>query len=134
MRRRAAFSLLLFLAAGGLSCAADEGTARLVNIATRAAVGGTAGTPIPGFVLSGPGAKPIVVRAIGPTLGGFGVSGVLADPRLGLVSGVATSVTNDNWNAADAAAMTAAGGFALTAGARMPRSSRISTRARIPRR
>jgi len=118
MRRRAAFSLLLFLAAGGLSCAADEGTARLVNIATRAAVGGTAGTPIPGFVLSGPGAKPIVVRAIGPTLGGFGVSGVLADPRLGLVSGVATSVTNDNWNAADAAAMTAAGGFALTAGSK----------------
>jgi hypothetical protein len=118
MRRRAAFSLLLFLAAGGLSCAADEGTARLVNIATRAAVGGTAGTPIPGFVLSGPGAKPIVIRAIGPTLGGFGVSGVLADPRLSLIRDAATSATNDNWNAADAAVMTAAGGFALTAGSK----------------
>ncbi len=114
----AVFFLLIFLAAGGLGRAANEGTARLVNIATRAAVGGAAGTPIPGFVLSGPGAKPIVIRAIGPTLGGFGVSGVLADPRLSLVRDAATSATNDNWNAADAAVMNAAGGFALTAGSK----------------
>ena len=98
--------------------AADEGTARLVNIATRAAVGGAAGSPIPGFVLSGAATKPIIVRAVGPTLGGFGVTGVLADPRLSLVSGGVTTATNDNWNAADGALMTAAGGFALTAGSK----------------
>ncbi len=108
---------LLTLAVGA-GWAADEGTARLVNIATRAAVGGAAGSPIPGFVLSGSATKPIIVRAVGPTLGGFGVTGVLADPRLSLVSGSATTATNDNWNAADGALMTAAGGFALTAGSK----------------
>ena len=94
------------------------GTARLVNIATRAALGGTAGTPIPGFVLSGTGTKQMVVRAVGPTLGSFGVSGVLADPRLSLVSGGATVASNDNWLAADTAAMAGAGAFALTGGSK----------------
>ncbi len=93
----------------------SSGTARLVNIATRAALGGAAGTPIPGFVLSGTGTKQMLVRAVGPTLGNFGVSGVLADPRLSLVSGGTTLATNDNWLAGDAAAMVAAGAFALTA-------------------
>ena len=114
----AVFFLLIFLAAGGLGRAANEGTARLVNIATRAAVGGAAGTPIPGFVLSGGGTKSIIVRAVGPTLGSFGVSGVLADPRLSIVSGNATIATNDNWLAADGAVMGAAGAFNLTAGSK----------------
>ena len=101
-----------------IAAAADADTARLVNIATRAAVGGAAGTPIPGFVLSGGGTKSIIVRAVGPTLGGFGVSGVLADPRLSIVSGNATIATNDNWLAADGAVMGAAGAFNLTAGSK----------------
>ena len=42
--------------------AAAQG-AYLVNIATRAPVGGAAGTPIPGFVLAGAGSKPVLVRA-----------------------------------------------------------------------
>ncbi len=93
----------------------STGTARLVNIATRVALGGAAGTPIPGFVLSGTGTKQMLVRAIGPTLTAFGVTGVLADPRLSLVSGNSTVASNDNWIAADVATMTAAGAFALTA-------------------
>lgn len=97
---------------------ADAPSARLVNIATRAAVGGAAGTPIPGFVLSGGGTKSIIVRAVGPTLSNFGVSGVLADPRLSIVSGNATIATNDNWLVGDGAAMTAAGAFNLTAGSK----------------
>jgi hypothetical protein len=101
-----------------IAAAADADTARLVNIATRAAVGGAAGTPIPGFVLSGGGTKSIIVRAVGPTLGSFGVSGVLADPRLSIVSGNATIATNDNWLAADGAVMGAAGAFNLTAGSK----------------
>lgn len=96
----------------------STGTARLVNIATRVALGGPAGTPIPGFVLSGAGTKQMLVRAVGPTLTNFGVTGVLADPRLGLMSGNVAIASNDNWLASDAAAFTASGAFALTAGSR----------------
>ena len=94
------------------------GTARLVNIATRAALGGVAGTPIPGFVLSGTGTKQMLVRAVGPTLASFGVSGVLTDPRLSLMSGSTTVASNDNWLVADSATMTSVGAFALTAGSK----------------
>jgi hypothetical protein len=45
----------------------------------------------------------------------FGVTGVLADPRLSLVSGTATVATNDNWLAADTATMAGVGAFALVA-------------------
>ena len=106
-----------FLCFGGVR-AADADPARLVNIATRVAVGGTAGTPIPGFVLAGAGSKSVLVRAVGPTLANFGVEGVLADPRLSLVNGTTTVATNDDWAAADAQAMRNAGAFALGAASR----------------
>ncbi len=94
------------------------GTARLVNIAARVALGGAAGTPITGFVLGGAGTKTMVIRAVGPTLAGFGVSGVLGDPHLTLSNGAAIVATNDNWLAGDAATMTGAGAFALAAGSK----------------
>ena len=94
----------------------SSGTARLVNIATRVALGGAAGTPIPGFVLSGTGTKQMLVRAIGPTLASFGVGGALGDPRLSLISGTTTVASNDNWLAVDTATMVDVGAFALTPG------------------
>ncbi|MBL9201016.1 MAG: metallophosphoesterase, partial [Opitutaceae bacterium] len=109
---------MLALCAMAVGRSADANPPRLLNIATRAAVGGAAGAPIPGFVLSGAGTKPIVVRAVGPTLAGFGVTGTLADPRLTLMGGTATLATNDNWLAADGATMINAGAFALNAGSR----------------
>lgn len=99
----------------------SSGTARLVNIATRAQVGGAAGTPISGFVIgggTGVGSKRMLVRAVGPTLATFGVTGALADPSLALVSGGATLANNDNWVAGDAATFTATGAFALGAASR----------------
>lgn len=95
--------------------AADAPAARIVNIATRAKIGGTAGTPIAGFVLSGSGSKQMLVRACGPALTGFGVSGALADPSLALLAGSTTVASNDNWLGADAAVMAATGAFALAA-------------------
>lgn len=90
-----------------------SGTARLVNLATRVQVGGSAGTPISGFVLSGSGTRTMLVRAVGPTLATLGVSGVLPDPALSLVSGGNVLASNDTWSAATAATMTASGAFAL---------------------
>ena len=92
-----------------------SGTARLINIATRVTLGGNAGTPIPGFVLGGSGTKQMLLRAVGPTLAAFGITGVLGDPRLSLITGGTTVASNDNWLAADAATFTSSGAFALTA-------------------
>ena len=114
-------SYRVFAVRGPLAAEAElgtTGTARLVNIATRAAVGGVAGSPIPGFVLNGTAERLMVVRAVGPTLSGFGVGGVLADPRFSLVRGGVIVASSDNWLAADTAAMATAGAFALTAGSK----------------
>lgn len=96
----------------------STGTARLVNIATRAQVGGAAGTPISGFAIAGSGTKRVLVRAVGPALAGFGVNGALADPSVAVMSGTVNVASNDNWAAADAGVFTATGAFALTTGSR----------------
>lgn len=97
--------------------AAGRGDARVTNLSARAAVGGAAGTPILGFVVAG-GAKRLVVRGVGPTLAGFGVGGVLADPIVELRQGPTLVQANDNWLVPDAVAMAASGAFALPAGSR----------------
>ena len=51
MHFRPPFFVSLILASAAAGWAADVDPARLVNIAARVAVGGVAGTPIPGFVL-----------------------------------------------------------------------------------
>ena len=45
----------------------------------------------------------VLVRAIGPALANFGVTGFLADPALTVYSGSTAIASNDNWLAADAA-------------------------------
>jgi uncharacterized protein (DUF1800 family) len=117
MNSKSLHSLLLsFLAlAGAATLPAQE--ARLANLATRGQTGTGAEVLTAGFVI-GPGPnKQVVIRAIGPTLSAFGLSGLLADPFLTLInaSTQATVATNDNWLAADAATMAAAGAFALPA-------------------
>ncbi|MBI5694091.1 MAG: hypothetical protein HZC55_28785 [Verrucomicrobia bacterium] len=98
---------------------AEPATARLVNLATRALVGGAAGTPIAGFVVGGTGAKRVLVRAVGPGLAQFGLTGVLADPSVAvLTSGGATVAANDTWSGADAPTFAGVGAFALPSGSR----------------
>ena len=62
---------------------AGGGTAqRLVNVSARNFVGTGDNLMIAGFVVDGPVAKTLLIRAVGPTLAGFGVGGTLADPKL----------------------------------------------------
>ncbi len=83
------------------SLALSTAPTRLGNIATRGATGGGADVLIAGFVVSGTGQRPMLIRAVGPTLAGapFGVTGTLANPRLEVhASGVAAPIlTNDDW-------------------------------------
>lgn len=73
-------------------------TLRLVNVSARTMVGTGDNILIAGFVVAGSTPVRVLVRAAGPTLGAFGVSGSLADPRLELFSAAATRVAeNDNW-------------------------------------
>ena len=109
-----AAAVLSVTAASGVG----TGTARIINISTRALIGGSAGTPVAGFVISGTGAKRILVRAIGPTLASYGVAGTLPDPSLSLVSGGTTLVTNDNWLSTDSTTFSSTGAFALLAGSK----------------
>jgi hypothetical protein len=86
---------------------------KLANISTRGFVGTGSDIVIAGFQLGGSTANDrIVVRGIGPSLTGFGVSDALANPRLELRnSNGALLVANNDWqdDSAQAAELTAAG-------------------------
>jgi photosystem II stability/assembly factor-like uncharacterized protein len=77
---------------------ATEGS-RLVNISSRGLVGSGQALMVPGIVISGSGSRLLLMRAVGPGLNSFGVSGTLPDPWMRVVdaSGAAISF-NDNWN------------------------------------
>jgi hypothetical protein len=96
-------------------------TQKLVNISTRGEVRTGDNIMIGGFVVTGNVPKRVLIRGVGPTLGGYGVSAVLADPVLTLYQGSTFVATNDNWSesAASASEIAAAavqvGAFPLTA-------------------
>jgi hypothetical protein len=53
---------------------------------------------IGGFIITGTAPKRVLIRAIGPSLTGFGIPNVLADPVLELHGpGAFATLTNDNW-------------------------------------
>lgn len=108
---------VLPLAAAAATWAKDP---RLLNLSTRGAVGGAAGPLTVGFVLGeGEATREVLVRAIGPALAPFGVADALADPVLTLTDAAGRVVaTNNDWGAADAAAMARAGAFPLPPGSR----------------
>lgn len=94
----------------------NASAARLVNVSARAQVGTGANILIAGFVISGSTAKTVLIRATGPALTAYGVSGVLADPLLRLYNGSTLIATNDNWGGDPqiAAVSQKIGAFALT--------------------
>jgi hypothetical protein len=99
------------------------GGGRLANMSVRAQVGTGANVLIPGIVVGASGTRTLLIRAIGPALTGFGVSGVLADPQITLFNSGSVSVeTNDNWSSSNAtqiaAAATQVAAFPLPNGSR----------------
>ncbi|MBL9187980.1 MAG: hypothetical protein JNK23_10910 [Opitutaceae bacterium] len=71
---------------------------RLINLSVRTNAGTGAQALIAGFVIGGAGSKQVLVRGIGPTLGAFGVPGVLADPQLSLFNATSAQLaTNSGW-------------------------------------
>jgi arylsulfate sulfotransferase len=86
---------------------------RLQNLSTRGPVMSGDNVLINGFVVSGPGTKTVVVRALGPSLDSFGLSNVLADPVLTVYdSSGAIIASNDNWQTDPGATFMAQNGLA----------------------
>lgn len=91
-------------------------TPRLINISVLKPLAANASISA-GFVLGGATPRTVLIRAVGPSLAGFGVTRPLADPRLVLYRSDTPSplATNDDWAGAlpirDAAS--GAGAFAL---------------------
>lgn len=96
-------------------------SARLVNLSSRARI-----TPDParsliaGLVIRGSGAKRVVLRGVGPGLGGFGVTGFLANPSLQVFDAAGRMIlANDDWSGVDtAAAFGQVGAFGFVPGSK----------------
>jgi hypothetical protein len=72
-------------------------SARFVGLSARNQVGTGENILVAGFVVGGNVPLQVLIRAVGPTLASFGVSGVLADPKLELYGGSQKIGENDDW-------------------------------------
>jgi hypothetical protein len=106
-------------AAAALAVSPTQDLGRIVNISCRAGVGTGANILIAGFVSGGAGTsgtEPVLVRATGPGLQSFGVTGTLPDPSLSLYQGTSVVQSNTGWGGSPtiAAEDTAVHAFALS--------------------
>ena len=92
----------------------DHPETQLINASTRGQVQTGGNVMIGGFIIQGDSPRTVLIRAVGPNLANYGVTGVLADPMLELHRSSDNSIiaTNDNWGAASNAAAIAATGLA----------------------
>jgi hypothetical protein len=103
-------------------CDAPAASGRMINISTRSLVGASQGIQIAGFVVGGTQPKSILIRASGPALATFGVTGTLSDPTLRLLDSSASLLAqNTGWGtSANASAIqtaaTRVGAFTWTSG------------------
>jgi hypothetical protein len=94
-----------------------KSASRLGNVSARGQVGTGDNILIGGLIVGGSAPKAVVVRALGPTLTQFGVTGVLADPVLELrdANGNLVEANNDWQQSPGAATISAAGKAPLNA-------------------
>jgi hypothetical protein len=99
-------------------------TDRLVNISARGSSGDNEQIIITGFIVGGTQPRSILLRAVGPSLSSFGVSGVMENPVLTLFDSNRNPIlTNDDWSTAANASLvssetTRIGTFPLAAGSK----------------
>ena len=108
-------------ASATLSLATTAENSRLINLSILTNISAADPDFTMGTVLGGTGTsgnKPLLVRAVGPSLGALGVPDTLDDPKLEMFAGPATFATNDNWGGGTALsnAFVQVGAFAYTAG------------------
>ncbi|MFO1451864.1 MAG: DUF1800 family protein [Opitutaceae bacterium] len=94
---------------------------RLINLSSRARAGTGDNALIAGFVIGEGSEKKVLIRAAGPSLAQFGLTGVLANPRLEVFDSRGLKVAeNDDWGTfsggpvATATDFIAAGAFAFS--------------------
>jgi sugar lactone lactonase YvrE len=81
----------------------------LANISTRGFIETGTNVMIGGFIVGNNGAE-VIVRALGPSLSQFGISGALSDPVLSLRNAQGTEVAaNDDWHDSQPAVIQATG-------------------------
>ncbi|MCX6952940.1 MAG: hypothetical protein NTV51_12360 [Verrucomicrobia bacterium] len=96
---------------------------RLINLSMMLTLTGDSSATM-GFVVGGQGEKNILVRAVGPGLSQFRVSGVMDDPKVEVTRGGITGIKSNDWGENPAtrdavrAAMAACGAFALPEGSK----------------
>ena len=94
--------------------AGPNDTRKLVNLSARFQVGTGDNILIAGFVLSGNGTRQVLIRAVGPTLASYGVTGTLADPQFTVFDAGGTVIaTNDNWSSSLTPTFDTVGAFHL---------------------
>jgi hypothetical protein len=75
-----------------------QASAKFVNMSTRGFVGTGDNVLISGFIIGDVGSSTVVVRALGPSLAAYGVSGALSDPTLTIYDSKGSVIaSNDNW-------------------------------------
>lgn len=90
-----------------------KSNSRLGNVSTRGQVGTGDNILIAGLIIGGNTSKPVVIRALGPSLTKYNVTGVLADPYLELHDGNGTLIeANNDWQQSPEAATIIADGKA----------------------
>lgn len=116
------YSVVVTNAAGSVTspgAALAVASSRLINLSILTSIAAAGDTFTLGYVVGGAGtsgAKPLVIRAAGPSLAALGVTGTLDDPKLELFAGASKTGENDNWGGAAtlASAMAGVGAFAYS--------------------
>jgi hypothetical protein len=100
---------------------ADTGAAppaHFINVSVRGLAGAGSNVLTVGFVVTGPSSETLLIRAVGPSLGTYGVTGALASPLLSIFDSNEVELgSNNGWGgtAELQAAFTAVAAFPLPA-------------------